>query len=548
MILKGNQRSGGQQLATHLLNALDNEEVQVAEIRGSIAQDLHGAFKEWQAIARGTRCKKYLYSLSVNPDHRQASFSKDDYTAFITRTEEKLGLSGQPRAVVFHTKNDRHHCHVIWSRIHPEDLKAVQIAHDRLKLKSLSQEFAKQYGFELPAGLQPYQKRVPFNENARPVNLAEKQQEERTGFSKKQRQMEIGNAWQATNTADGLIQALKEKGYQLAQGSKRAYVLVDRFGEIHSLSRQLKAEIPSLKTRDIKDRLHTNFPPENLLSPDTIRKELKENAAPAPLKFTFHYFADHRRFQLIQSQKNRRASFEQTRRLFAEQRKKEKQDLLGRHQLEKEAILLKRAQTKPSGLANFLGLITGVNRIIEVRHKKQDFERLRKFRQEWGAYIQRQSLLSQDLERHHRSLLSIDKREKQSLETMLRSLRLQTLGKNKTEISLPAYQKKILEDWKTAVRPAPTLPDEPLSKNFNRHANPGKRPLTRGQKEKIALFKANARKLTEQVKRIENKKADSLSQKFSQAQDPLKDPKISNPQKQKSPAKTPKLSSTHSPS
>ena len=60
MIPKGNQRGGGQQLATHLLNALDNERAEVLDIRGAVAQDLHGAFKEWRAIAQGTKCTKYL--------------------------------------------------------------------------------------------------------------------------------------------------------------------------------------------------------------------------------------------------------------------------------------------------------------------------------------------------------------------------------------------------------------------------------------------------------------------------------------------------------
>ena len=41
MILKGNQRGGGQQLAAHLQNSFDNERVEVAEIRGSVAQSEH---------------------------------------------------------------------------------------------------------------------------------------------------------------------------------------------------------------------------------------------------------------------------------------------------------------------------------------------------------------------------------------------------------------------------------------------------------------------------------------------------------------------------
>ena len=57
MIAKGNQRSGGQNLATHLMNAHDNERVDIADVRGAVAQDLHGAFAEWRTHSKATRCQ-----------------------------------------------------------------------------------------------------------------------------------------------------------------------------------------------------------------------------------------------------------------------------------------------------------------------------------------------------------------------------------------------------------------------------------------------------------------------------------------------------------
>ena len=74
MIPFASQRGGGQDLATHLLNEYDNEIARVEHIRGAIADDLHGAFKEWGAQAEAlTRCDKYLYSLSINPDPAQGA-------------------------------------------------------------------------------------------------------------------------------------------------------------------------------------------------------------------------------------------------------------------------------------------------------------------------------------------------------------------------------------------------------------------------------------------------------------------------------------------
>jgi hypothetical protein len=98
MIPKASQRGLGQDLATHLLNALDNEYVEVAEVSGAVATDLHGAFAEWEAIAKGlTKCREYLSSLSVNPEPGQ-TLSREQYLDYAERVEKKLGLEGQPRA------------------------------------------------------------------------------------------------------------------------------------------------------------------------------------------------------------------------------------------------------------------------------------------------------------------------------------------------------------------------------------------------------------------------------------------------------------------
>lgn len=67
MILKGNQRASGRELALHLLNVEDNEHAVVHELRGFLSSDLIEAFKETEAISLGTKCQQYLFSLSLNP-------------------------------------------------------------------------------------------------------------------------------------------------------------------------------------------------------------------------------------------------------------------------------------------------------------------------------------------------------------------------------------------------------------------------------------------------------------------------------------------------
>ncbi len=86
MILKGSQRGGGQDLAQHLLRIGDNEHIDVAELRGFASDDLRGAFKEAEAISRGTKCRQYLFSLSLSPPG-QASVSAETFRGTIDQIE-----------------------------------------------------------------------------------------------------------------------------------------------------------------------------------------------------------------------------------------------------------------------------------------------------------------------------------------------------------------------------------------------------------------------------------------------------------------------------
>ena len=106
MILKGNQRGGGVQLAQHLLNAKDNEHVEVHELRGFVADNLIDAFKEAYAVSTGTKCQQFLFSLSLSPPEAE-SVPVEDFENAIAEIEEKLKFIDQPRAIVFHEKEGR---------------------------------------------------------------------------------------------------------------------------------------------------------------------------------------------------------------------------------------------------------------------------------------------------------------------------------------------------------------------------------------------------------------------------------------------------------
>lgn len=265
MILKGSQRAGGADLALHLMNEYDNERVEIAQVRGTVADDLYGAFAEYDAIAAGTRCKKHLYSLSINPP---LALTRQQYRAAIDRIEKGLGLEGQPRAIVFHVKNGREHCHVVWSRIDSRALKAIHISHDHMKLRTLARELGREFGLKLPDGLAHdlRQERGP----KRDMTLAEKRQAENSGITPEQRRKEITQAYRAADSAAGFRAALTELGYELARGDRRGFVVVDRHGDVHSLARQIEG----VKSRELAARL-APLAPADLPSVEQARADMR---------------------------------------------------------------------------------------------------------------------------------------------------------------------------------------------------------------------------------------------------------------------------------
>ncbi|SHL14691.1 Relaxase/Mobilisation nuclease domain-containing protein [Roseovarius marisflavi] len=130
MILKAKERGNAPQLGRYLLAMRDNEHVELHEVRGFISDDLVGAFGEADAIAKGTRCEKYLFSMSFNPPE-DVNASIEDFEDAIRKVEEKMGLENQPRAIVFHEKDGRRHAHAVWSRIDSERMRALNARGSR---------------------------------------------------------------------------------------------------------------------------------------------------------------------------------------------------------------------------------------------------------------------------------------------------------------------------------------------------------------------------------------------------------------------------------
>ena len=261
MILKGNQRGGGRQMAAHLLNGMQNEHVTVHQLRGFLAATVRGALEEAYALAQGTQCQKYLYSVSLNPP-RDQDVPIEAFEKALKEIEEKLGLADQPRVVVFHEKEGRRHAHCVWSRINAEAMKAVNIAFDRRKLQAVSRALFMEYGWTMPRGLMNPEHRNPLN-----FTRQEWQQAARTGRSASSIKACLQECWAVADSAKAFAAVLEERGFLLARGDRRGFVAVDVYGEVFTLTRQL-----GLKAKDLTKRLGS---PESLPSVEQAKDKFE---------------------------------------------------------------------------------------------------------------------------------------------------------------------------------------------------------------------------------------------------------------------------------
>lgn len=411
MILKGSQRGHGDDLATHLMNALDNERVEIAEIYGAVADDLHGAFAEFAAVASGTRATKYLYSLSINPS---APLTREQYFEAIAAIEDRLGLTGQPRAIVFHVKPDKHgvpreHCHVVWSRIDIEKMRAIHMAHDHRRLCDLSCELAHKYGLDLPPGLKAWEKKQAFKKDRLEPTLAENAYTEKTGIDPEQRREDITATYEQSDSAAAFRAALEQKGYMLARGDRRGFVVVDKFGQVHSLSRYVKGHT----AKQIKAKL-APLTPEQLPTADQAKEQMRQRSQAAKDAETDR-LREQRRAALekrfAENQVRRRAELAGVEQALLVRQASEKLALHAAQQRESKALLFRVR----SAVADLIGRTPALRSILGHIQKLTHLDPKARHRLERETLARRHAREKIDIERKKRALAKIEAREQRAL-------------------------------------------------------------------------------------------------------------------------------------
>lgn len=243
MILKASQRSGAKQLGLHLIKTEENEHVEVHEVSGFVSDDLMGAMKEAHAMSLGTKCKQHLFSVSLNPPAEE-SVRVEVFENACNKIEEQLGLTGQPRMIVFHEKEGRRHAHAVWSRIDAETMTAKPLPFFKRTLNAIAKELYLENGWKMPEGFRDSKLRDPRN-----FTLDEWQQAKRAGLDAKQIKATIQECWAMSDSGPAFAKALEERGLFLAQGDRRGHVAVTIEGEAFAIARMIDKKSKEVTAR-----------------------------------------------------------------------------------------------------------------------------------------------------------------------------------------------------------------------------------------------------------------------------------------------------------
>lgn len=346
MIIKASQRGGARALARHLLNAHDNEHVTVHQVRGAMARGVMGAMTEYEAIAKGTRCRQPLFSVSFNPPE-QAQVSEEMFEQAIDKIEAANGLTGQPRVIVFHEKQGRRHAHCVWSRIDAERMKAVQLSHFKSKCNRVAKGLYQEYGWDMPRGFENKAARDPHN-----YTLAEYQQAKRNGRDAKQTKQLLQACWADHSDIQGFAQAARNKGFYLARGDRRGYVMVTLEGEILSLPKML-----SVKTKEVRARLGD---PQQLPSVEVTKAQIAEDFSPVIQRA----LADHKRQAAL-----KKAKLEEQKKVMTRRHRKARHQQNSEHKARQVLEAKTRQARLRSGLRGLWQRLTGKHRMVKIQNE-----------------------------------------------------------------------------------------------------------------------------------------------------------------------------------
>ncbi|NEZ65157.1 hypothetical protein D0962_20665 [Leptolyngbyaceae cyanobacterium CCMR0082] len=274
MIIKSSQRAGHQELAVHLMKSRDIDGTpQTVTISGSRdlvnGDDVHQALRDMAILAMASsRCQKDLYHISLSPDQ---AMTAEDWEIVWQLYEGEFGLDHLPYVEVTHTKGDNRppHRHRVYERVDVESCKAVQLSHTRIRNELVARKIEFALGHNLTIGKHNrtvlkrleqdgQQEMVAWMQQGyaydceRPIAYQthdDVQMAKRTKLPTEQVTADLQACYGRTDNGLSFQAAIAEKGYQLAKGDRRDFVILDAMGGIHSPRRRLGVKAKELRER-----------------------------------------------------------------------------------------------------------------------------------------------------------------------------------------------------------------------------------------------------------------------------------------------------------
>jgi len=247
VIVKGNIRTNGSSLGSYLLsegrfekNKEKNERIEVWEANGFEQGDrLQDILADFEHSATGTQCEKPLFHVQIRAGKGE-HLTREQFLESVNRLEEKLELTGHERVIVAHTLEGQEHLHVVWNRIDHEQEKAADLHYYKNKCTDLARELEKEFGLrELSSEKQ--KSKLSRDEEQQAIRHDQKPQEVKAA---------VRECWEQSDSGNAFVTALDERGYLLAAGDRRDYVIVDELGGTYS-----PARLTGSKAAQVRERL-----------------------------------------------------------------------------------------------------------------------------------------------------------------------------------------------------------------------------------------------------------------------------------------------------
>src|SRR5262245_18804598 len=249
-LAKGNPHNSGRRLAKYLMTAKAGERVQLHELRGFADDDLVQAFGLVDDMARGTKAMQPFFHVQMRNHANDRDLTNVEWEWTINQAEGKLGLTDQPRAIIFHVDDQTgaRHAHIAWCRIVQDRMKAIDQPFYKERLAEV--RIAMEKKFDLTRTRERRDEHEP-----RSAKRNEFEQSRRLGVDNQAIRQTIRHAYERSDSGQALQHALAEHDLTLARGD-RTFVIIDQAGGIHALNGRLLDDTTKQVRTKLADLTH----------------------------------------------------------------------------------------------------------------------------------------------------------------------------------------------------------------------------------------------------------------------------------------------------